>query len=234
MRPIWLAVTLFLAVAPTAGVADETPRIVTVEGQAAVSRAPDTARISMGVESRHMDMRAARENVLKVTREFLAFTARLDIEDSRVQASGVTIRPEYRWNNDDNQQELIGYLVQRNFEVLLENLDKLGDLIEGAVDAGVNQVSPPQLIHSRERDLRRQALAAAALDAEENARILAESLGATLGAVREVTSMETQAPPPMMREVMMAADAGGGDSYRTGEIRIEARVTAKFDLVAAQ
>lgn len=227
-----LSVFLMLA---TPAAAEDSPRTVTVDGRGEVSAAPDHARVDMAIEARHAEMEKARSDALTVTRAFLAVTKKLGLEDKDVRSSGLTIHPEYRWNDVARRQELIGYLVQRQFEVRLTDLDRLGELLEGAVDAGVNQVSPPQLLSSREKELRRAALAAAARDAEANARLLAETLGAKLGAARQVTTLGVAVPQPFYRERMMADAAMGmgqpaSETYGTGEIRIEASVTATFDL----
>jgi uncharacterized protein YggE len=169
-----------------------------------------------------------------VSSAFLALCKKLGIKDSKVRTSGLTIQPEYRWDQKENQQIFQGYFVQRQLEVELDDLDKLGDLIEGAIDVGVNEVSPPQLDSSRRKELSRDALAAAAADARANAERIAASLGVKVGAVRTLTAGGA-APPPvplqMTRMKAMAADSGAAESYTPGEIGFESRVEATFDLV---
>lgn len=231
LRLVALASLVILA-APA--LADDEPRTVTVDGRSEVSAAPDLARISLAIEARHESMEQARTEALTVTRAFLALTKRLGIGEQQLRSSSLTVQPEYRWNDVARRQELIGYLVQRSFEVSLTDLDKLGDLLEGAVDAGVNQVSPPLLLSSREKELRREALAGAARDAEANARLLAETLNARLGAVRQVSTIGIAVPQPVIRERMVmgaAAMDSAAETYGTGTIRIEASVSAIFDLI---
>jgi len=125
-------------------------------------------------------------------------------------------------------------VVQRQLVVQLEDLELLGELIEGAVDSGVNQVSPPQLDSSRRKDYERQALAAAALDARANAEVLATSLDAELGELRNVEAVQNfGGPRPMMRAGAMAMEAeSAAETYQAGELRFEARVNAEFGIGA--
>ena len=111
------------------------------------------------------------------------------------------MQPDYRWNQVKEQQELIGYIAQRTIEVELRDLDKLGELIEGAVKAGVNQLQPPILDSSKRRDAHREALSLAAADARANAATLAAALGAKLGKVVTINAVEggPPMPQPMMR-----------------------------------
>lgn len=240
-RPALLLVLLPLTlmtglVATTASAAEERPRSITVNGTGTVTAEPDEARLSMAVQKLAPAMATAREQVVATTSRFLALCRRLGIEDGKVRSSGLIVRPEYRWDQKTGQQLLAGYVVQRDLEVELTDLKRLGELVEGAVDAGVNQVSPPQLGSTRERELHREALAAAARDAQESARTLAEALGVKLGKVRELSAAEggpVPIPVPMRAMAMKeATDGGGAATYATGTLRFETQVTASFDLLA--
>ena len=170
---------------------------------------------------------------MKVSRDFIALCKRLGIKESKVRTAGLTIQPEYRWDEPKKQQVFTGYFVQRQLEVELNDLDKLGELIEGAIDAGVNEVSPPELDSSQRRELSRQALAAAATDARSNAQRIADTLGVKLGALRNIDAHSNQPGPPrqMLRVSAMSAESDVGASYTPGEISTAAQVNASFDVV---
>lgn len=210
---------------------DEPPREVNVTGVASLTATPDQAVVTMGIQARNPSLAAARERVGKVAGAFLDLTRKLGIDKKHVQTTGLTMRPEYRWNRDGQKQEFTGYFVQRSLTVQLKDLDLLGKLIEGAVDAGVNEVSPPQLDSSRRRELHRETLAKAAEDARANAEVLAQTLGAKLGPVRSISAADMGGPPrPMQARVMMAESADVAATYQAGDIKFEARVNATFDL----
>jgi len=213
----------------------EPPRTITVAGSGHVSGVPDKARVQLNVQKSNASMDKARADALAVVNRFLALTKKLGIDQKKVRTTGTFINPEYRWVPETNQQILTGYMVQRQLEVEVTDLDKLGTLIEGAVDAGVNNVSPPMLDSSKRTDLNRQALAAAGKDALANAQAIADTLGVKLGGLRQLTAGDA-APPQPMPVVMMAAkaeamDAGGAASYSTGSLEFEARVNATFDVL---
>lgn len=213
--------------------AEEPDRYVSVDGHATVAVEPDVATIHMGISERAADVDTARREVVNSTRRFLEFAGNLGIDEEKIQTFGLSVQPQYRWNRDEEQQEFTGYIVTRQIVVELEALDKLGDVMEGAVSTGVNQVQPPILGRSDERKLRRRALAEATQDARANAQEIARSLNADLGAVRTVSSSNVVIPEPgnlRMAAVAMEADTSGGDTYSTGQITIKATVSAQFDL----
>jgi uncharacterized protein YggE len=118
--------------------------------------------------------------------------------------------------------------------VELRNLEQLGPLLEKAVDAGVNQVSDPQLDASRKRELEREALAKAVGDARMNAEVVARAAGVKLGAARTIAAQSASAPQPIAYRMAARADAAGGaeSTYQSGEITFNASVQVEFDLIA--
>lgn len=227
-----LLVLCLLAVSMPAQ-ADDEPRTISVSGTGTFDAVPDIARLHLAVQRRDLDMATARAATVKVSRDFIALCKRLGIKESKVRTAGLTIQPEYRWDQPKKQQVFTGYFVQRQLEVELNDLDKLGELIEGAIDAGVNEVSPPELDSSQRRELSRQALAAAATDARSNAQQIADTLGVKLGALRNIDAHSNQPRPPrpMMRVAAMSAESDAGASYTAGEISMGAQVNATFDVV---
>jgi uncharacterized protein YggE len=210
-------------------------RGITVSGTGSVVGEPDKARVQLTVQKSNPAMDQARADVVAVVERFLALTRKLGIDPKKVRTTSAVVNPEYRWEQPAGRQILTGYLVQRQLEVEVTDLDQLGALIEGAVAAGVNNVSPPELDSSKRRDLNRQALAAAAKDAEANAHAIAESLGAKLGPLRELTASDAlppRPPVPMMRAAMAeAAPDSGAATYTPGTLEFEARVNATFELL---
>src|SRR5690606_5099135 len=169
-----------LAVSPFANAAESGVRTVTVSGQGQIQAEPDKAIVLLGIESRRPKLEEARAEVARVVDAALKLTRDLKIDQKYVRATRINVQPEYNWDNTARERHLIGYYVSRQIEVDLRDLDKLGQLLERAVDLGVNQVSEPQLDSSKRRELEREALAKAVQDARLNAEAVAKAAGARL------------------------------------------------------
>jgi len=206
---------------------------ITVTGNGIATVTPDLARVQLSVVERSASVATAQQAAAAVTAAVLALTDKLGIAREQVDTTGAAVRPEYRWNRDTETQELIGYLAERSIEVELRKLDMLGQLVEGAVQAGVNNVQPPMLDSTQRRETYRAALTLAAQDARANATVLAKALDARLGEVVLVSAMEGGYPPPqplrrMQADMAMAESAP--QSYNAGDIRFEATLTVVFAL----
>lgn len=237
-QSLWLAGVAALAAFSGSVRAEEPPvRTVSVTGAGEVSAAPDLARISLGVESRKPTMAEARTEVAATIDRVLALTKSLKIDPKLVNSTRLQVSPLYVWDEKTRRQRLEGYVVGRQVEVELRDLEQLGTLLEKAVDAGVNQVGDPQLDSSRRKSLEREAMAKAVQDAKLNADALATAAGARLGAIRNLNGQSNAMPVPMYRrapQVAMASDAAAPDqTYQAGDMKFNASVSAEYDLLVS-
>jgi uncharacterized protein len=235
VRRAWLASLLALAFTPLVVHAgdDARPRTVTVSGSGEVAAEPDLAHVTLGVEARKPTMAEARAAVATTVDRVLALTRDLRIDPKLVNATRVQVQPEYSWNEKDRKRVLLGYIVSRQVQVELRDLEQLGPLLERAVDAGVNQVNDPVLDSSRRKAVEREAMAKAVEDARLNAETLARAAGARLGPVRALNGSSSAPPMPMYRRGAVMADAAMAPeaTYQPGDMKFSATVNAEYDLV---
>ena len=211
------------------------PRLISVNGEADVSVVPDRARIQLGVTQLSPEVATAEAAVNKVVKAYVTEARKLGAREEDVSTAGLSIQPEYVWDEKTRNNRLTGYRVSRDIEVRVSNLDKLGDYLLAGTRAGVNQVQPPVLESSKSDELKNQALVQAAKNAQAKARLLADTLGVKLGSVHALSEDGGSAPPqPMMKVMAMrtqAADSGNDDmGLQTGEIRYHASVSAQFEV----
>jgi uncharacterized protein len=220
--------------APNAAEADR-PRTVSVQGQGEVQAEPDRAFITLGVESRKLKLEEARADVARTVDAVLKLTRDMKIDQKLVRSTRMNVQPEYNWDNNARERNLIGYFVSRQIEVELRDLEKLGQLLERATDLGVNQLGDPRLDASKRRELEREALAKAVEDARANADIVARASGGKLGSARTISASSGFVPPPMpmarMKVAMAAEAADASQSYQTGQMSFTGTVQIEYDLI---
>jgi uncharacterized protein len=213
----------------------EQPRTIAVNGLGEVRAEPDMATVVLGAEARRPELNQARAEVAKTIDAILKLTRELKIEPQDVQATRINVQPEYNWNQNARERNLIGYYVSRQVEIELRDLDKLGQLLERATDLGVNQLGDPRLDSSKRKDLVREALAKAIVDARQSAEVAAKAAGVQLGAPRMVTANTESHPPPIpMMRGAFATDAvqeKAADTYQSGEMTFTATVHMQYDMV---
>jgi len=229
MRHILRITTLALLLV-CSGVVAEDLRLVTVSGSAELMVEPDLAVLGVGVEARAPTIEAARSEVNATVTRVLELTRKMKIPDQQVASAALMVQPDYQWLPETREQKLLGYVVARRLSIRLTDLSLLGEVFEGLLGLGINQVDPPSFDSSRRASLERQALADAALDARSRARVLAQALGMSVGAPHSIEALGAAAPAPMREMVMAAAKADDAQSYQVGQIRIGSRVNVSFEL----
>ncbi len=231
LKSLWVLPFLVLG---ACAMADDQTRTITVSGTGIAEAAPDRATLRMSIISRESTIDAAQNGAAVVTNNVLEMTDEMDIDRDNVDTTGASVRPDYRWNRNTEEQELRGYIAERQISVVIEDLDDLGAAIEGAVKAGVNNVSPPQLGSSTQDSLYRDALQAAAADARANAERLADSLGTNLGRVLSISTGSHAPQPPIAynaRSAMMSMDSTeAAQTYNPAEMSVSATVNVVFEL----
>ncbi len=160
-----LAVTIFLLSFGAMSIANDIPRTISVSGSGSVETPPDRATLILSIVARDQSVAAAQAEAAEVTAKVLALTDELGIPDNRVDTMSASVRPDYRWNREKEEQELRGYIAERQMRVEVHDLEQVGVVVERAVEEGVNQVSAPHILISILRDAFREALDRAAYDA---------------------------------------------------------------------
>ena len=210
------------------------PRLLAASGEGEVKVAPDRADVALAVEAAEKSLADAERKVGEGVAELLKLCESLQIPKGRVRSAQLSVQPQYDGSVLNNRPRIVGYVVSRQVDVELEDLAKLGRLLQGAVGNGANRVSGVAFRSSKKDQHQREALARAAEDARDNAAALARALGVKLGRLHTLTASESGGgPPPMyferkaaMASAPMAADA----TYEPGEIRFAATVNVEFDL----
>jgi hypothetical protein len=227
-----LAVALALGACSRSDDGKRPPRLISVQGEGSVVAAPDRATVMLSIAARHKDLARAQAEADAVVSRVMEVADDLGIAKEKVQTTGIQIQPEFDWQG--GKRVALGYLVQRTSTIELEDLTKLGDLMEKALATGVNEVSPPVLSSSKRKELAREALRLAGEDATRNAEAIADSLGAEVGRLYGASGHGSGEPPrPMMAMRAMSMEMGDAkvaETYSAGEIRVTASVNAQFEI----
>jgi uncharacterized protein YggE len=200
-------------------------RLVTVNGEATVSVAPDTAMIRIGVTSAGKNAREASETNAKQMTAVLSAIKANGIDPRDIQTSRLSLQPQYDATKP-GAARLTGFQVTNQVTVRIRDIGKLPTILDHAIAAGANEMSGIEFVVSQQSHLLDQARDEAIADAHRKAALYAKAAGAKLGRVVAITD-EGAAPPP--RPVMQALRAGAVP-VAPGEQTLRASVTVSYEL----
>jgi uncharacterized protein YggE len=216
-----LAIGIAILATPVAHAAD---RLVTVNGEATVNVAPDTAVIRVGVTSAARTAREAGDANGKQMTAVLAAIKDAGIAARDIQTSRLSLQPQYDPNRSGTAR-LLGFQATNQITVNIRDIEKLAGIIDQAISAGANEMSGLEFLVSQQSKLLDQARDEAIADARRKAELYAKAAGARLGAVVSI-SEEGSSPPPRPMQAMRA----GAAPVAPGEQTLRAVVGVSYEL----
>lgn len=196
-----------------------------VAGRGEVLVEPDIARFTLNVTRQGRDAAALKKEMDQITARVLKLTKSVKVDRKDVTAALVQINPNYVREN--NRQVIDGVTANRTISITLRDLDKLSELMNDALEIGINNIGGVRLDTSKRVELEGQALDAAIEDAKQEAERVAAGFGVRLLGVRNVQVTGQHSVNPRMGRMAMAADSGG-ESFAPGQIEIQRDIQATF------
>ncbi len=209
------------------------PMIVSGEGKVKVT--PDTAVVNFGIEDQGQNLKALQDRVNKKSQDLIKEIQKLGIEDKNIKTTSYNIYPENDYG--DGQARIVGYRVSINYEVRIEDFDKINDTISTITQNGANVVSGISFELSEELKTEKlnEAREIAAKEAKNKAEGLAKAAGITLGKIINVSENQAGGYPAPMYE-KMAVGMGGSDTtniapeIKMGQTEISVMVNLSYEV----
>jgi uncharacterized protein YggE len=232
--PLCAAVGLMLLLAATAPVGARGAQnqsgvgpLVTTVGEHIIRRAPDRAFVIVTSESRARQSAEAQQQAARATSAIVAALKGAGVAADGIRTLAYAVHPEF--DSSGGRQRLVGFVARQDLEVRIDDLDRLGAILDLAVGAGATTVTGVRFDLRDRRTLEREALRGAVADALARAEAAAAGAGRTLARVERIEETRLLAEPP--RPWLLAArpaEAGPETPVAPGsvEIRAEVRLTA--------
>lgn len=184
------------------------PRTVSVIGIGQVNSQPDNAVIVLGVQTQAETASQALTRNSAQMQVLIRSLRQGGVQSADVQTQTIQLQPQYQQpasSSGDQTGQLIGYIATNTVEVRVRDLDKLGSLLDAAVQAGGNTIQNIRFEVSDPAKQLDQAREAAMKDAKDKAEKLAALANAKLGPVYTISEY-SQTPLPFFSPSVAAAE----------------------------
>ena len=209
-----------------------------VNGVGSVSAAPDLVEMNLGVVATADTVSEARQSAAEAMTAVIGYLVGSGVATSDIRTQHISIQPQYDWQERieegirRSERVLTGYQVSNTVQVLVREMDRTSELLDGAVVAGGDLIRVNGITFTIEdtSELAKQAREMAVEDALARAVELAAYSGVTLGPLVYLSEVSTQ---PVFAERALAsvvADAGVSTPISPGEQEVRVTVRAVFDI----
>jgi len=215
------------------GIQGSTISSVTVQGHGSITMPPDQATLRFSISDKGRNLEMIKNKVGSITTRFLEFSENLNIKKKNLRTTNINIFPEYTYTPKTGKRIFDGYKINRDITVNLENLTLLGQLIEGAINLGVNNINPPMFSSKNATGVNIKLHTLAMEDAKNKAIALASSTNATIGRAIDVNAVPISFQPRPTEMRMLRSDAAimNEQNYEVGEITHQLSIIATFELI---
>ena len=196
-----------------------------------VSRVPDVAIISAGVQTRSTTATGAlSQNATRMERVREALKA-AGIADRDIQTSNISLNPEYRYV-ENVPPRLTGYTASNQVNVRFRDIANTGRILDALVAQGANQINGPNLTIDKPEAALDEARANAIAVGRARADLYARALGMRVVRLLSITEGGGHGSPPviMMTGTRGAAVAQADSKIDPGEQQLQVTVAMSFEL----
>ena len=204
---------------------------ISVRGIAKQEVAPDMAYLTLGISVKGDTAESVRTQVAEASQKVRRALLGMAISENNIQSSSYNLYPDYENVNGKNKQK--GY-ANTTLRIKVDDLKKLGDIIDKTVQEGVTNVNQVSFALSEESNVQRQLLAAAVDNARAKAAIVANAGGRNLGEMLSADisdyNGETMVAAGTNYKRSLAADVAAPTQLMPGTLKIDASVEVTFKL----
>ncbi len=217
----------------------ESKNTITVSAVGEVYTKPDLALVTFSVVNEAKTVSKAMEENKEKMNAVINFAKDQGVEDKDLKTISFNISPRYEWHEpseitpySQRKRVLVGYEVRQSLQVKIRDFEKIGDIIEGATNAGSNQVGNLQFTIDKQDEIKKEAREQAIEKAKAKAKELASQLGVNLVRITNFNE-SAQFPVPRYYGLEEAYGIGGsGESLQveTGENKTTVSVTITYEI----
>lgn len=206
---------------------EDIQRTVSVSGSGAVQVVPDQAVLELSVVTWNASVsKASEENALLMSQVQSALESKGVTKDS-YSTSNYSIRRDMSYV--DGRSVPGDYVASNVLNVVLSDITKVGEIIDVAISAGANELSSLSFTVSDSSPYMEEARRLAVEQARSKADVLAETAGAKLGRVMQITE-QSYAQPLYKSNFSAMADATAATPVQAGKQDITVSVNVLYEL----
>ncbi len=165
------------------------PRTITVVGEGRVTIKPDVARSQIGVEVVKPTVQEASTEAQEVMEAVLDALKAAGVAEKDIQTSGYNIWVERRPATEGRTQDEVLYHVTNQVQVVIRDLDSVGEVLDAAIEAGANNIYGVTFGLDNTAKVKSEARAKAIDDGLAKAKELAALNDIELGEVLQVSEV---------------------------------------------
>lgn len=203
---------------------------IRVTGDATVTAKPDRALVDVGVLAQEkQSQNAASQNAKQIDTVVVALHKLLGA-DADIKTINYALNPDYQYRPLGGKSAVSSYTAMNVVRVTIDDLDKVGAVIDAATQAGANHVESVRYTLRDQQVLHSQAVREAALKARANADALAAALNLKILRIVSVEEGDTSPSGPDAGDLRDPAGPSAPPPVQSSSFVVTANVTLTVEV----
>ncbi|MGQ7947533.1 SIMPL domain-containing protein [Flavobacterium sp. WC2509] len=203
---------------------------INVSGEGKIKVVPDQVTISATVETKGTNAKDVKKQNDQQMEAVIKLIKTMNLPPADYKTKRVSLNPQY-----DYEKKKHSYNATQTIEILLKDLSKYDELMEGLVDQGINRIDNVTFQSSKLAQYQSDARKLAMKDAKTKAEDYVSVLGQKVGLATVITdNSQNYYPQPVYGGIRTMAMKAESDTTRetmaVGEIEITVNVSVSFKL----
>lgn len=202
---------------------------ISVSGEGKIKVIPDEATISATVETKGNNAKEVKQKNDEQIDAVLKLIKKMNLAPADYRTQRVALNPQY-----DYEKKKTTYNATQTIEIIVRDLNKYDELMEGLVGQGINRIDNVVFQSSKlaqyESDARKLAMKDAKHKAEDYVSVLGQKVGRAMTISDNTQSYIPQPVYARMKTMAMESDSAKNETLAVGEITITANVSVSFIL----
>jgi uncharacterized protein YggE len=187
VKSLLIAVSLLVASGVQAQSINGQP-FIAVHGKARAAVVPDIFPLQIRLKDTSEDAATTQAQIEGHARRVLDLARAAKLDDRDINVANLSVAPQYRYNDDTDQQVFLGNTYERTIKLRFRSLPGLQAMIDALPKSEQVQLDTGGFQSSKADELRRQLLAGAVADARKTAEVMAAAVGKRVGTVHNVSN----------------------------------------------
>lgn len=230
MRALILTTLWVCGAGAVAAQSPTAPPVVIVRGEGEVRAVPDLAHVTLGTEQTARTAKDAQAAAARVMTALQQAMATAGVPKDAMRTVTFDVQAQFDWVS--GKQVPRGFLARHSIDVRVDDIARVGEVVEAAVAAGGSSVQSLRFDVKQRVALEREALTRAVADARARAEAAAKGAGTTVAAVVRIeeSGLVSVGPEPVMMRMAAQSVAADAPPVAAGETVIRATVTLTASL----
>lgn len=220
----WAFITVAAAGADDA---EEETRRIEVSGVGSVNSKPDLVLASVGVRTFASSVKQATAENNSTAESVLSALASAGVDPDRIETFSYNVSAQRDFRRD-KPDTVVGYWASNMVTVGIVDLDRVGSVLQAAIDAGANNISNLRFTLEDPEPVKSQARANAVIDARLRAQTLADAADVKLGGVVIIREMAGRTPVFKDQRMMLESASAEAVPIRVDEFEVSIQVEMTF------